>query len=40
MGVVLTSGGGLSGIDVADDHDVDMSLLLTAWRKQRLADVP
>lgn len=24
-----TSGGGLAGVDVADDHDVDMSLLLT-----------
>lgn len=25
----LTGGGGLSGIDVADNDDVDMSLLLT-----------
>jgi hypothetical protein len=28
---MLTAGGGrLAGVDVADDHDVDMSLLLTA----------
>jgi len=29
----LTSGGGLAGIDVADNDDVDMSLLLTADQK-------
>jgi hypothetical protein len=28
---MLTTGGGrLSGVDVADDHDVDVKLLLTA----------
>ena len=30
----LTSGGGLAGIDMADNDDVDMSLLLTAERRQ------
>lgn len=27
---ILTSGGGLAGVDMADDDDVDMSLFLTA----------
>jgi hypothetical protein len=26
---LLTGGGGLAGVDVADDDDVDVSLLLT-----------
>jgi len=26
---ILTSGGGLAGVDMADDDDVDMSLFLT-----------
>jgi hypothetical protein len=30
---VLTSGGGLSGIDVADNDHVDVHLLLTAERR-------
>jgi hypothetical protein len=31
-GVSLTTGSGrLSGVDVADDHDVDVKLFLTAW---------
>lgn len=32
--VSLTSGGGLSGIDVADNDHVDVHLLLTASRRQ------
>jgi hypothetical protein len=28
-GAFLTSGGGLAGVDVSDDNDVDMSLLFT-----------
>lgn len=35
---MLTTGGGrLARVDVADDDDVDMSLLLTAYRCQTLA---
>lgn len=30
----LTGGGGLSGIDVADDDHVDVHLLLTAMRRE------
>jgi hypothetical protein len=30
---LLTSGGGLAGVDVADDDDVDMSLLFTVMIK-------
>lgn len=30
----LTCGGGLSGIDVADDDHVDVHLLLTAMRRK------
>lgn len=30
--VGLTSGGGLAGVDVADNDDVDVSLLLTVER--------
>lgn len=29
----LTSGGGLAGVDMADDDDVDMSLFLTEVMK-------
>jgi hypothetical protein len=29
---MLTSGGGLSGVDVADNDDVDVKLLLTVMR--------
>ena len=29
MGVLTTGSGGLAGVDVADDHDVDVRLLLT-----------
>ena len=37
MGDALTSGGGrLAGVDVADNDDVDMSLLLTACRQLAL----
>jgi hypothetical protein len=31
----LTGGGGLAGVDVADNDDVDVSLLLTVERCQR-----
>lgn len=30
VGVLTTGSGGLAGVDVADDHDVDVRLLLTA----------
>ena len=30
MGRLTTGGGRLAGVDVADDHDVDVKLLLTA----------
>jgi hypothetical protein len=30
VGVLTTGSGGLAGVDVADDHDVDVKLLLTA----------
>jgi hypothetical protein len=34
----LTSGGGrLAGVDVADDDDIDVSLLLTAMAVSRLS---
>lgn len=33
-GAKLTSGGGLARVDMADDDDVDMSLLLTAGGKK------
>jgi hypothetical protein len=29
MGVLTTGSGRLAGVDVADDHDVDVRLLLT-----------
>ena len=29
MGILTTGSGGLAGVDVADDHDVDVRLLLT-----------
>ena len=29
VGVLTTGSGGLAGVDVADDHDVDVRLLLT-----------
>jgi len=31
---LLTGGGGLSGVDVSDDNDVDMCLFLSAKKKQ------
>jgi hypothetical protein len=30
QGMLTTGGGRLAGVDVADDHDVDVKLLLTA----------
>jgi len=34
---MLTAGGsGLAGVDVADDHDIDVKLLLTASDRQLL----
>ena len=36
---LTAGGGGLAGVDVADDHDVDMSLLLTVIRQLLLLQV-
>ena len=35
--LALTGGGGLARVDVSDDNDIDMSLLLTAANRDRLA---
>lgn len=35
MGVLTTGSGRLAGVDVADDHDVDVKLLLTTTLVRR-----